>query len=161
MTTESSLFKNYATIQGGHTIRAGGIASGGGVFVRFGDVYVDSDFILQNSSFSVNAGSTVHSGYMCSFDSTSADCITVLEFGQWCSSTTYESGNLLYGSLNTGHAVRVKTGGGFAYSTKPTINVGLGAGRECLVGAVDRLWSAIPYADSGAAASQAYVVALV
>lgn len=66
----------------------------------------------------------------------------------------------MYGYSNAGHAVRVKSGGGLVYATKPTINGGLGAGRESVVGGVDKQWGAIPYADTGAAASQAYIVAL-
>ena len=58
----------------------------------------------------------------------------------------YGSG-AVYGSA-TLYGVRVDAGGKLFYAAKPTINNGVGAGRETIVGGTDCLWAAIPYIEA-------------
>jgi hypothetical protein len=58
-----------------------------------------------------------------------------------------------WGTNNTNYGLVAQSGATYAYQTKPTINGGLGAGREANVGGTDKQWAAIPYfeATNGAA----------
>lgn len=53
-----------------------------------------------------------------------------------------------WGANNAGHGVKVQSGSAYVYATKPTVNSGLGAGREALVGGTDKLYSAVPYIET-------------
>jgi hypothetical protein len=53
-----------------------------------------------------------------------------------------------WGTNNAGHGVVVSSGGYSSYVTKPTINSGLGAGREAKVGGTDKEYSAIPHVEA-------------
>jgi hypothetical protein len=57
-------------------------------------------------------------------------------------------GETVYGGGNAGHGIRVTAASTFVYSNKPTVNAGLGAGREASVGGTDKLWAAIPYVET-------------
>lgn len=49
-----------------------------------------------------------------------------------------------WGTGNAGYAITIASLSGYHYATKPTVNSGLGSGREARVGGVDTLYSAIP-----------------
>jgi hypothetical protein len=124
-----------------------------------GHLALDFDCLFQNSELFVEADTDVDGGFVSFFDSASADTALFVDSqGLYRSTTLASSGDLLWGTGNAGHGAVVKSTGRIVYSTKPTINGGLGAGRESLVGGTDKQWGAIPFADSGAAASQAAIV---
>lgn len=53
-----------------------------------------------------------------------------------------------WGTANATWAIRVQSGGQYVYQTKPTINAGLGVGRETVIGGIDKLYAAIPFIDT-------------
>ncbi len=56
--------------------------------------------------------------------------------------------SIVYGSsTGAGYGIRVISGGKMNYVTKPTINAGLGVGRETIVGGTDTLYAAIPFVN--------------
>ena len=57
-------------------------------------------------------------------------------------------GETVYGGGNAGRGVRVTAASSFVYSNKPTVNAGLGLGRECEVGGVDKVWGDIPFVNT-------------
>jgi hypothetical protein len=137
--------------------RGGGELSGCVWFITSGgNTNLDSDFILQNANLSVQLG-TLQIGLAASFDNAATGAISGGPGAQLVSAAIFST-DLLWGTANTGHAVEMHEGAYFCYTTKPTINGGLGAGREALVGATDKQWGAIPFADSGATGSQSAIV---
>lgn len=124
-------------------------------------VVFDLDCLFQNSQLSVIAGAACDGGLVSFFDTTGADLALVVNAGATYRSVPTFSTDLTWGTANTGHGAAVKSAGHVLYTTKPSVNAGLGAGREAVVGGTDKLWGAgIPFNDSGAAASAAAIVAL-
>jgi hypothetical protein len=103
------------------------------------------DTYFQGSALSALGGAFVNTQGAAFFDSTfDGGAIAVLAGG-----THIQTGATAdWGTNNTGHGVKVFAGGQYIYTTKPTINSGLGAGREAMVGATDKLWSEIPYVEA-------------
>ncbi len=54
----------------------------------------------------------------------------------------------LWGGTAAGYGMKVKAGCQVQYANKPSINSGLGAGRETIVGGTDTLWANIPYVET-------------
>jgi hypothetical protein len=71
------------------------------------------------------------------------------------SGTVRQGGVADWGAANAGFAIRILAGGRYVYLQKPTINSGLGAGRETLVGGTDKQYAAIPYVEAANGAALA------
>ena len=52
-----------------------------------------------------------------------------------------------WGTNNAGHGIIVASSSVYSYSTLPTVNSGLGAGREARVGGTDKLYAAVPFIE--------------
>jgi len=127
-----------------------------------GYLNIDGDTIIQGGAggaLFVLPGGVVDGGLVSAFDCANNLGILLAPRATYRSTTLGKGADLLWGTANTGHGVRLLSGAGLFYITKPTINGGLGAGREALVGGTDKLWGAIPFNDSGAAASSAVIAA--
>jgi hypothetical protein len=142
----------------------GGACVGGSMLVFQGaSINVDFDFLFQAGQIVVgNAGfgggpSSFTGGNVAFFDGAFDGAISIESGSTYQSVNQNGQGDLLWGTANAGHGVRVRSFGGLLYTTKPTINGGLGAGREALVGGTDKQWGAVPFNDSGAAASGAII----
>lgn len=94
---------------------AGGVAAVFNASVRFGNVYFN--VTGDAATFGMDAR-----GYSVQID--------------------YAPGQM-YGQA-TARGVRCMSGGFLFYTNKPTINTGLGANRETIIGGVDTLWAAVP-----------------
>jgi hypothetical protein len=120
---------------------------------------IDRDFIFQASQLFVYGG-YVSIGLAAFFDKSTTDAVLVYPGGTVESAPFFGGADLIWGTNNTGYGVRVKSGGRLVYTTKPTINATLGAGRESIVGGNDKQWGSIPFADSGATGTQAAIAVL-
>jgi hypothetical protein len=131
----------------------GGACVGSSMLVFQGaSINVDYDFLFQagqvvvgNSGFGGGPASMV-GGNVAFFDAAFDGAFSIESGSTYQSTNENGVGDLLWGTANAGHGVRVRSFGGFLYTTKPTINGGLGAGRELLAGGVDTLWAAVPIA---------------
>lgn len=114
----------------------------------FGSTCVlEGDCLFQNSAVAI-AG-MVQGSRVSMFDQATADSAFQILPGQVYVSTSFFGGpDLLWGTANTGHGAIVRTGGTLAYVTKPTVNSGLGVGREALIGGTDKVWGAVPFAEA-------------
>jgi len=123
-----------------------------------GYLYLDRDTILQGAQLLLFPNALVECGVAAIFDVVAASRAVVVEERAIFRSRVVTAGtDLLWGTGNTGFGVRVKPAGALVYVTKPTINAGLGSGREVQIGLNDVLWGAVPFNDSGAGASGAIV----
>ena len=141
----------------------GGGASDSSVITiaQAGQASFDFDFRMQNANLIVSENAQVSIGTLNAFDNAATNTILLRASAMTISKAGGDAGaDLIWGTANTGYAIALNSGAGLAYTTKPTINGGLGAGRESIVGGTGKQWGAIPFADSGATASQAYIVAL-
>lgn len=121
---------------------------------------IDGDWIFQDASVALNAGCDCQMGLVSFFDQSASDIALFANPGATVTSRNlFYGADLIWGTNNSGHAVKMGSGAKLLYVTKPTVNGGLGAGREALVGATDKQWGAIPFNDSGATASTAAIVA--
>jgi hypothetical protein len=119
----------------------------------------DVDFLFQACGCVVDPGASWSFGTVAFFDNPFSGSLFV-DSGAVVISENCPNGdnlNLIWGTANAGFGVVVKSNGGLLYVTKPTINATLGAGRESSVGGVDKVWGAIPFNDSGAAATGAII----
>jgi hypothetical protein len=146
----------------GHNLRGGGIAGLGVVIrggtttlsqvgclasltVRAGTATVITDTYFQNSSLSINVGSSASTSGAAFFDRVTSNSSLVVAAGASC---VHAGATPDWGTGNAGHGIVVQSASSYAYGTKPTINSGLGAGREAQVGGTDKLYSAIPYVET-------------
>jgi hypothetical protein len=114
------------------------------VNARFGgQVSPQVDCYFQNSSLNVNNGGVVVSNGVAFFDVTTASSALIIGVnGTWQQATTAD-----WGTNNAGYAITIASSGRYLYGTKPTINSGLGAGRETRIGGTDKLYAAVPYIE--------------
>jgi hypothetical protein len=116
------------------------------VFLQSGGVLsMQADTYFQNSLLStLQAGALILSNGVGFFNRSVADSTIQIQAG----SVMKQSGAIPdWGTANAGHAIKVFSQGAYVYATKPTINTGLGAGRECLIGGTDKLLAAVPYIE--------------
>lgn len=144
-----------------HIVNGGLVPSGGGVIARtvvsfrqtgvkssilarYGSfVQLSSDVYIQNASVLVSTGAIVQSSGAAFFDVAASNGAAVVSSGgTWAQVGAVPD----WGTGNAGHGVTVFGPGNYFYATKPTINSGLGAGREAQVGGADVEYSAIPAA---------------
>ncbi len=52
-----------------------------------------------------------------------------------------------WGTNNTGYGIQTDSTSAYVYTTKPSVNGTLGAGRESLIGGTDKLYAAVPYVE--------------
>ena len=52
-----------------------------------------------------------------------------------------------WGASAANYGITVQSAGAYTYATKPTLNSGLGPGRETIVGGTDKLLAALPYVE--------------
>jgi hypothetical protein len=114
-------------------------------------LYFDADFAFTMplsvgvaGSTADNAPASVRLG--CVFFSCGGDGLIVGQNGALQIRIGEFASDAVYGTVG-GFGARVHAGGKLFYTTKPTINAGLGAGREARVGGTNKLWSEIPYLE--------------
>lgn len=120
-------------------LTGGGITGQNGAFIALlGDCY------FQNAGLTVSQGVHVNSQGSAFWDRASADSCILIAVGGFFA----QSGGVPdWGTANAGHGIKLQSNSTYSYTTKPTINSGLGAGREVLIGGTDKLYSAIPYIE--------------
>jgi hypothetical protein len=110
-----------------------------------GALTLSADCYFQNSGLAVARGAVALSSGSGFFDRGTSNATVVVSGGGFY----LQSGAVPdWGTANTGHGVTISSCGSYAYTTKPTINSGLGAGREAQVGGTDKLYSAVPYIEA-------------
>lgn len=138
-----------SAVMGDLIVQAGAFLSGAFVSVHSGGLggRVDLDTILQNASLLLQPGAFMFVGTMALFDNGFSGALTIN--GGAIKTSTFSAGaNLIWGTNNTGFGVIAQTGGRLFYGTKPTVNSGLGVGRESSVGGTDKQWGAVPYVET-------------
>jgi len=105
---------------------------------------VSVDTYFQNCGLSTSRGGVISTQGAAFFDRSAADSTLVASAG---STIFHASATADWGTNNAGHGLCVFSAGSYVYAVKPTINSGLGAGREARVGGTDKLWSAIPFVE--------------
>ncbi len=149
----------------GHRLLGGGISGLGGIIIQrasnltihqsgcTGPVQLGqgsgcqilADTYFQNTSLTVARGCTANTQGVAFFDRASASSCIVVQTGGLC----VQSGAVPdWGTANAGYGITVQSLSGYSYATKPTINSGLGAGREARVGGTDKLYSAVPFIEA-------------
>lgn len=128
---------------------AGGML-GGGLFTSSSTLYFDQDFLFQGcGSMGQLGGNTFTTGTCAAFDSTGSGVFAVSNTGRWGTSASGPDGiEALWGTNNTGYGFRCAGGSLIATAVFPTVNKGLGLGREVRVGATDKLWTDMPYTET-------------
>jgi hypothetical protein len=107
-------------------------------------VTLSADCYFQNCSLTVGRGCAVVTQGVAMFDRAIADASITTN----PASSIQQTGAVPdWGTANLGHGVVCFSGGQYVYATKPTVNGGLGAGREARVGGTDKLYSAVPYVE--------------
>lgn len=104
----------------------------------------DGDFLFQGARLSMSTGSQSVIGFAAWFDNGTSNS---LELRTGCSVTTTNQGSggdLIWGTNNAGFGVVVRSRGELCYTTKPTINTPMGAGRQSAIGAVSTDWASVP-----------------
>jgi hypothetical protein len=106
-------------------------------------VQLDGDCLFQNASVGMDGGSMLVNGAACFDNAIADDCFVVAG----PAASMCRVNGPLWGTNNAGHGVRIISARSMDYTTglQPTVNVGLGANREALVGGTDKLWAAIPF----------------
>lgn len=105
-----------------------------------------TDSYFQNCGINIAAanGGIVLSNGNAFFDRSVSDATIVINGGNFY----LQQGAVPdWGAANAGHAVKVAACAAYTYTTKPTINRGLGPGREALIGGTDKLYTAVPYVE--------------
>jgi hypothetical protein len=105
---------------------------------------IDGDTLIQGGSLFLLGGGEIDAGLLSFFDCANNQALVVNPGAVVRSSPLGKGADLIWGTANAGHGVVVRSGGMVAYVTKPTVNGGLGAGREALIGGVDTLWGGVP-----------------
>jgi hypothetical protein len=143
---------NACTIGPGTSLRvrkSGLMATGGFISAiqtrgtnAFGQL--DSDCYFQDSGLQCNPLCRLNTQGVSWFDGASASRVLVVLQGALCA----QSGAIAdWGTSNASFGIVVRSGGSYNYVTKPTINTGLGVGRETLIGGTDKLLAALPYVE--------------
>lgn len=103
-----------------------------------------SDCYFQNCTYSTATGCQSLTSGIAFFDRANANQALTVGTG---SVQTQTGGVPDWGTNNAGHGISVASASTYVYASKPTINSGLGAGREAQVGGTDKLYAAIPFIE--------------
>ncbi len=127
--------------------------------IKGGQTKFDLDCYIVRGNILVNTQATVEAGLVAFFDCLSNLGLILNPHAIWYSLglTSPSFLDLIWGTSNSGHAAIVAAAGALVYTTKPTVNAGLGAGREVQIGGVDTLWSGV---TNNVAANNAKVVSI-
>lgn len=145
-----SVVGNSVRFTGGGTRVDGsaGMSISGGGTVGF-----DGDFAFTIPLI-IGGGSTVMSCFQAAcrlgnvFFSVTGDALQVLDNGFVQARNGDYGGHAVYGTATT-YGIRINSNGRMTYaSTKPTINNGLGAGRETIIGGTDTQYAAVPFVNT-------------
>lgn len=147
-----------------HLLRGGGIAGGFTVNVRTnvnctligvgasaflqsrpgGHLSLLVDCYFQNARCLTDGGS-INSNGCAFFDTAASGAITLSMFSM---SIWVQAGGVPdWGTANTGFAIHVGSECCYSYVVKPTVNSGLGVGRESRIGGTDKLYTSVPYIE--------------
>jgi hypothetical protein len=135
----------FATI--GHSVGPGGNVAFDGDFASLCSILIGagssvmSNFLasarLANVGFFIDAGGGVQPGVQ-------------VQGGGFCEIRNGEYGShVVYGIAPNSFGIRINSGGKLTYvTTKPSINGGLGVGRESIVGGTDTLYTSWPFVNT-------------
>ena len=117
----------------------------GGVLLGQGaSATIQADTYFYNSGLTVARVQTVNTQGAAFFNRAVADSALAVSAGGFC----FHTGSVAdWGTGNAGHGTSIFSAGSYVYATKPTINSGLGAGREARIGGTDKLYAAVPYIE--------------
>lgn len=127
-----------------------GMLNGFFTMTRGSQVVTTSDCYFQNTNVTPVHGGTIISSGCAFFDRSSASQNLFLAPG----AVFQQSGAIPdWGTNNAGFGIFLQSTSFYSYATKPTINSGLGAGREASIGGTDTLLVNIPYIEGANNAS--------
>lgn len=139
--------QGFRVLGGAFVFTYAALSQRGGFIAPGGFLEYDLDSLLQGAAF-VNVQGHLQIGTMACFDGISGGGIFVSGPSGKAQSTADQDGaDLLWGTNNIGRGIVLTSGANFSYTTKPTINSGLGLGREISVGGVDLLLADVPVSD--------------
>ena len=124
-------------------VRQSGIVGTGFLCGMGSNVTFLSDTYFQNSTLQLSRGAMCNSQGIAVFDRTVNGAIIIFG-GATLSQTTAIAD---WGTNNTGYAFLIRSFAYYGYVTKPTINGGLGVGRETSIGGTDKQYAAVPYIE--------------
>jgi len=107
-------------------------------------VTIQADTYFQNCVLPIPRDVSVATLGAAFFDRTVADACIVVNSGSFCQQVGAVPD---WGTNNAGHGVVVASSATYNYTTKPTVNSGLGAGREARVGGTDKIYGAVPFVE--------------
>jgi hypothetical protein len=109
-------------------------------------VTLNYDELFDGGAITMLRGGTIEIGTACVFRKAVADNACYIGPGATLVMLPDHDGTALWGTGSLGHGLTVASGGAVACqgAVMPTINAGLGAGREVLLGGVDMLYSDLP-----------------
>jgi hypothetical protein len=108
--------------------------------------FFDFDFMTQGAPIYAYGNATLYIGNACAFDST--DGLLLADASIAIMRAAFQGGVNWWGTNNSGRGVNAGALCRIAASAAPTCNLGLGATRESLIGATNKLYSAWPYVDT-------------
>jgi len=125
--------------------------SAGGTFSGRVDTY------FQNSQLFASAGARISTRGIAFHDRLLANTTVVVFQGGVIVSASSTVGD--WGTNNAGFGLDIRSGGFFSYTgtAKPSINSGLGVGREARIGGTDKLYANVPYIEGANGAALALV----
>jgi hypothetical protein len=174
MATRGSLFcylvrsiVNTVQVAGGglgtFILRGGGVGTGGVIIRGAGaitltqvgclgpvngivtcSISISADTYFQNTSLTIQRGGVASTSGAAFFDRSTSNSALSIAAGGLCIQTGATPD---WGTANAGHGVSIQSVGEYSYATKPTVNSGLGAGREAIVGGTDKLYSTVPFVE--------------
>lgn len=123
-----------------------------------GRAFLDHDELLQGGQLTLFRGGYVEVGTACVFDKV-GDGVSVNQGSSLLCSPGADGVTALWGTGNTGQGISITSGGSATWWTgaggaKPTVNVGLGSGRELRLNGKDFLWTDAPVQSGGALAGE-------
>lgn len=114
---------------------------------------LDFDELLQGGQLTLSRGGTVELGTVAIFDK-GGDAVALNPSAVAIITPLSDSTGLLWGTNNTGRGINLQSGSQLKWfssgGNKPTVNLGLGLGREVLMGDTDFLYADVPVEARGA-----------
>jgi len=126
--------------------------AGSFALIDFDDLYDAGGALTLLGACTANVGTACVRGR-----GVSDDAVVVADGAFIRNTQQIDSATQLWGSSNAGHGVVVKGGSGLHYTNQPTVNAGVGPGRELNLGGTDYQYSAVPSGQVNAANGARFV----